>query len=132
MIYYLNLDMYQKPAIFLKNASVSTVFYVLFSRTTCSGSKSFRWMKEAVLGKQDTMYFLIWFYIYLSYVSHFLTFLLDNSSSSFFSIIGVQKMAFVIEHVCKSMNSALTIYAEKTIHLPSIYILSLANISDRP
>ena len=46
--------------------------------------------------------------------------------------MGVQKMAFVIEHVCKSMNSALTIYAEKTIHLPSIYILSLANISDRP
>ena len=59
-------------------------------------------------------------------------FLLDNSATSFFSIIGVQKMAFVIENVCKSMNSALTIYAEKTIHLPSIYILSLANISEKP
>ena len=46
--------------------------------------------------------------------------------------MGVQKMAFVIEHVCKSMSSTLTVYAEKTIHLPSIYILSLANISDRP
>ena len=32
MIYYLNLDMYQKPAIIQKNASVSTVFYVLFSK----------------------------------------------------------------------------------------------------
>ena len=78
------------------------------------------------------MCFLIWFY---TPILRF-TFTLPNRRSSPFSQLhtrcGVQKIAFIIEHVCVSMNFRLTIYTvEKEFDLIFLYISSLANPSER-